>query len=76
MYATTNYTKENITIRNFGINEEGNPSLEVQGQAGKFIPDGDEDFFACVFYTDKGIFAVTVAAGEDENVRYFKIANR
>jgi hypothetical protein len=73
-YATTNYNKEDITITNFGLNNNGNPFLEVQGQVGKFNPDGDEDFYAYVFYTDKGTFAVTVAEGEDEDKPFYSSA--
>lgn len=68
--ATTNYNRQDFTIKNFGLNEKGNPFIEVEGQAGKSLPDGDEDFYVYVFYTDKGIFAVTVAEGEEDKPFY------
>jgi hypothetical protein len=68
------YNKEDIRITNFGLNEKGNPFIELQGQVGKFVPDGDEDFYAYVFYTDKGIFAVTVAEGEHEDKPFYSSA--
>ena len=52
-HASSNYNKEDIRITNFGLNEKGNPFIELQGQVGKFIPDGDKDFYAYVFYTIK-----------------------
>ncbi|HEU4443374.1 MAG TPA: hypothetical protein VFR94_01740 [Nitrososphaeraceae archaeon] len=73
-HASSNYNKEDIRITNFGLNEKGNPFIELQGQVGKFIPDGDEDFYAYVFYTDKGIFAVMVAEGEDEDKPFYSSA--
>lgn len=73
-HASSNYNKEDIRITNFGLNEKGNPFIELQGQVGKFVPDGDEDFYAYVFYTDKGIFAVTVAEGEDEDKPFYSSA--
>jgi hypothetical protein len=55
-----------FTIETFGI-VDGNPSLTVKGTAGGTTPDKPDEIFAYVFFTNKGIFAVTSHESEDSN---------
>jgi hypothetical protein len=59
-----------LTIDEFGIDDEGNPFLTVEGTAGGTIPDEKDkgDIYAHVFVTNKGVFAVASHPGfEDSN---------
>ena len=56
--------KKDFKILNFGITTNGNPFLNVKGQAGRTVPadnDGGVEF-AYEFFTNKGIF---VAASDE-----------
>ena len=46
-------------IRNFGIGDDGNPFLTVEGKAGGTIPDKEDTGYAYVFVTDNGTYAVS-----------------
>lgn len=54
-----------LTIDEFGIDEDGNPFLTVEGTAGGTIPDEKDegDIYAHVFVTDKGVFVVAAHPG-------------
>jgi hypothetical protein len=54
-------------IKNFGIDNDGNPFLTVQGTAGGTIPDQKGDIYAYVFFTDDGIYAVTSHPGIEDS---------
>lgn len=55
-----------FTIETFGI-VDGNPSLTVKGTAGGTTPDKANEILAYVFFTNKGIFAVTSHQSEDSS---------
>ncbi len=55
-----------FTIVTFEI-FDGNPSLTVKGTAGGTTPDKANEILAYVFFTNKGIFAVTSHESEDSN---------
>lgn len=65
LYAST--ASEGFKIQTFGIDDDGNPFLTVNGQAGGQTPDKTGDIFAYVFFTDKGIFAVTSHPGVEDS---------
>lgn len=56
-----------FTIETFGIDEDKNPFLTVKGTAGGTIPDETGDIYAYVFFTNKGIFAVTSHPGIEDS---------
>jgi hypothetical protein len=61
LYAAT----QDFKIETFGI-VDGNPSMTVKGTAGGEIPPEGE-IFAYVFFTNKGIFAVTSHPGIEDS---------
>ncbi|VFJ12546.1 hypothetical protein [Candidatus Nitrosocosmicus franklandus] len=68
------FHREDFIITDMGL-KNGNPFMTVQGEAGRsFSVDmGDESFYSYTFVTDKGIFAASVALGEDENSPYYSV---
>lgn len=56
-----------LTITDFGIDDDGNPFLTVKGTAGGTIPDETGDIYAYVFFTDDGIYAVTSHPGIEDS---------
>ena len=56
-----------LTIEEFGIDDDGNPFLTVKGTAGGTIPDEEGDIYAYVFFTDDGIYAVTSHPGIEDS---------
>jgi hypothetical protein len=65
LYAST--ASEGFKIQDFGIDDDGNPFLTVNGQAGGKTPDKTGDIFAYVFFTDDGIYAVTSHPGVEDS---------
>ncbi|HEX5920711.1 MAG TPA: hypothetical protein VFY55_02925 [Nitrososphaeraceae archaeon] len=65
LYAST--SSEGFKIQTFGIDDDGNPFLTVNGQAGGKTPDKTGDIFAYVFFTDDGIYAVTSHPGVEDS---------
>jgi hypothetical protein len=61
LYAAT----QDFKIETFGI-VDGNPSMTVKGTAGGTTPP-DGEIFAYVFFTNKGIFAVTSHPGIEDS---------
>jgi hypothetical protein len=62
--ATTSFAKfirEDFEITGLGL-KDGNPYIQVQGQAGQSFPVEcqDECFYAYIFETDKGKYAILV----------------
>jgi len=55
--------------------KNGNPFIRVEGEAGRSfsVDGGGETFYAYTFVTVKGIFASTVALGEDDNPPYYGV---
>lgn len=66
------FHREDFIITDMGL-KNGNPFMTVQGEAGRSVSVdmGDESFYAYTFVTDKGVFASSVALGEDENKPYY-----
>jgi hypothetical protein len=61
-YAESNKTKFNqadFMIKDFGIGNDGNPFLTVEGKAGGTVPQDENLGYSYVFVTDKGTYAVT-----------------
>ena len=61
-FAVGNKSKFNegdFIIKDFGIGNDGNPYLTVEGIAGRSIPEKENLGYAYVFVTDNGIYAVT-----------------
>ena len=56
-----------LTITDFGIDEDGNPFLTVKGTAGGTVPDETGDIYAYVFVTDAGAYAVTSHPGIEDS---------
>jgi hypothetical protein len=57
-----------LTITDFGINEDGNPFLTVKGTAGGTVPDETGDIYAYVFVTtNDGAYAVTSHPGIEDS---------
>lgn len=56
-----------LTITNFGIDDDGNPFLTVEGTAGGTVPDETGDIYGYVFFTDDGIYAVTSHPGIEDS---------
>ncbi len=68
------FHREDFIITDKGL-KNGNPFMTVQGEAGRSfsVGGGDEMFYAYTFVTDKGVFASTVALGEDDNTPYYGV---
>ncbi len=68
------FHREDFIITNMGL-KNGNPFMTVEGEAVRSfsVDGGDETFYAYTFVTDKGIFASTVALGEDDNSPYYSV---
>ena len=68
------FHREDFIITDMGL-RNGNPFMTVQGEAGRSVSVdmGDESFYAYTFVTDKGVFAASVALGEDENSPYYSV---
>jgi hypothetical protein len=54
-----NFNKDDFMIKDFGIGDDGNPFLAVEGQAGRTIPEKNDTGYAYVFVTDNGTYAVS-----------------
>ena len=68
--TTTSFAKfirEDFEITNFGL-KDGNPYIQVQGQAGKSFPEecDDECYYAYLFETDKGMYAILVGSNLED----------
>lgn len=57
--AMVNFNKDDFMIKDFGIGDDGNPFLAVEGQAGGTIPEKNDTGYAYVFVTDNGTYAVS-----------------
>ena len=57
--SQTKFNKEDFTIKEFGIGDDGNPYLTVEGKAGGTIPDKEDSGYAYVFVTNNGTYAVS-----------------
>jgi hypothetical protein len=57
--AKVNFNKDDFMIKDFGIGDDGNPFLTVEGQAGGTIPEKNDTGYAYVFVTDNGTYAVS-----------------
>jgi hypothetical protein len=57
--SQTKFNKEDFTIKEFGLGDDGNPYLTVEGKAGGTLPDKEDTGYAYVFVTDKGTYAVS-----------------
>ena len=68
------FHREDFIITDMGL-RNGNPFMTVQGEAGRSVSVdmGDESFYSYTFVTDKGVFAASVALGEDENSPYYSV---
>ncbi len=53
------FNEGDFIIKDYGIGNDGNPYLTVEGTAGGTIPQKDNLGYAYVFETDDGIYAVT-----------------
>ena len=47
--SQTKFNKDNFMIKDFGIGNDGNPFLTVEGKAGGTIPDKEDTGYAYVF---------------------------
>jgi hypothetical protein len=56
-----------LTITDFGIDDDGNPFLTVKGTAGGTIPDETGDIYAYVFFIGDDTFAVTSHPGIEDS---------
>lgn len=54
-------------IKKFGINSDGNPYIDVYGQAGGTTVNDGDTIYAYVVVTDAGIFAVTSHGGIEDS---------
>jgi hypothetical protein len=57
--SQTKFNKEDFAINEFGIGDDGNPYLTVEGIAGRTIPDKEDTGYAYLFFTDNGTYAVS-----------------
>lgn len=53
------FNKDDFMIKDFGIGDDGNPFLTVEGKAGRTIPEKNDTGYAYVFVTDNGTYAVS-----------------
>ena len=53
------FFESDLMIKDFGVSEDGNPFLTVEGIAGRTIPQNQNLNYAYVFVTDNGTYAVT-----------------
>ena len=53
------FNEDDFMIKDFGIGDDGNPFLAVEGIAGGSIPQKDNVGYAYVFVTDNGTYAVS-----------------
>jgi hypothetical protein len=53
------FSKYDFMIKDFGIGNDGNPFMTVEGTAGGSTPQNDNTGYAYVFVTDNGIYAVS-----------------
>ena len=47
--SQTKFNKDDFMIKDFGIGNDGNPFLTVEGKAGGTIPDKEDTGYAYVF---------------------------
>jgi len=53
------FDKADFIIKDFGIGDDGNPFLTVQGKAGETVPKEESLGYSYVFVTDNGTYAVS-----------------
>jgi len=53
------FSKDDFMIKDFGIGNDGNPYLTVEGTAGGTKPQTEDTGYAYVFITDNGTYAVS-----------------
>ncbi|HEY7228568.1 MAG TPA: hypothetical protein VH481_10635 [Nitrososphaeraceae archaeon] len=53
-----NFNQADFVIKDFGIGDDGNPYIAVEGTAGGTKPEIENHGYAYVFTTDKGTYAV------------------
>jgi hypothetical protein len=53
------FSKNDFIIKDFGIDNDGNPFLTVEGNAGATVPQKENTGYAYVFVTDNGTFSVS-----------------
>lgn len=53
------FSKSDFMIKDFGIDNDGNPFLTVEGNAGATVPQKENTGYAYVFVTDNGTFSVS-----------------
>ena len=53
------FNEDDFMIKDFGIADDGNPFLAVEGTAGGSIPQKENVGYAYVFVTDNGTYAVS-----------------
>lgn len=60
--ATTDdvkFSMNDFIIKDFGMDNDGNPFLTVEGNAGTTVPQKENTGYAYVFFTDNGTFSVS-----------------
>ena len=53
------FNRADFMIKDYGVDEDGNPFLTVQGNAGETLPQKENAGFAYVFVTNTGTYAVS-----------------
>jgi hypothetical protein len=53
------FDEADFIIKDFGIGDDGNPFLTVEGKAGETVPQEENLGYSYVFVTNNGTFAVT-----------------
>ena len=53
------FSKSDFMIKDFGIDNDGNPFLTVEGNAGATVTQKENTGYAYVFVTDNGTFSVS-----------------
>jgi hypothetical protein len=53
------FSKSDFMIKDFGVDNDGNPFLTVEGNAGATVPQKENTGYAYVFVTNNGTFAVS-----------------
>jgi hypothetical protein len=65
--SNVNADDSDFKIKKFGIDQNGDPFLTVEGTAGGTKPTEAGHIFAYVFFTDDGIYAVTSHPGIEDS---------
>jgi hypothetical protein len=53
------FNKADFMIKDYGMDKDGNPFLNVEGKAGGTVPQKENTGYAYVFVTDNGTYGVT-----------------